>query len=313
MSQIVNPSFETGDFTGWSLTVPSGGSATVVPTFTTPFFPFLSFNPVEGNFFALLKSGDSTLTTTIIQTFTATAGQTISGYAFFQCEFQGPPSDGSARVQLVDEQSATVIATPYLAEVLTTGSTGWVQWAYTFTTSGTFTVRARVNDAGSLSDNFMGLDALQLSCPIANPQTCCQAVVDHLITLITPLALDATPEPVQELTVSANIFGVSPGKVTVQGTITKNLTYQGVIVDPVTGAVTIGTVELEEQIPFRCAIEREDANAGDLFHVVPNGAAVLSSFSGPQNTGVFQGFNVAFQWFEEDNVIVCIRKGPVPV
>ncbi|MDQ6422899.1 hypothetical protein RB620_26070 [Paenibacillus sp. LHD-117] len=303
MSQLINPSFETGDFTGWVVTVPPGGTANVVSVFG-------SFTPIEGNFFALLKTDGPNSFTTIEQTFTAVAGQVISGYAFFQGNDSLPFND-FGEVQIL--QGITVVATPFFASVAT-GSTGWTLWSYTITTAGTYTVRARVTNAlDSVADSFLGLDALQLSCPVANPQSCCQIVVDHLTQLVPPLALGFTPGPVQDVTVTATIEGVCPEKVIVCGLIKKTITYQGVVADPETGEFIVGTVVKEDQIPFQCAIDREDANAGDPFHVVPNGAAVLCSLSvGPQNTGVYEGFDVAWKWAEKDVVKVCIRKGFFP-
>jgi hypothetical protein len=158
---IINPSFETGDFTGWTVVVPGGGSTAVVTSFNTPFAPFVTFNPVQGNFFALLKTDGSGNFTSVSQTFFACAGDEISGWAFFQTpEFPGVFNDfAEVRILL----GAALVATPYFASVNTTGDTGWVNWSYTFTAPGTYTLEARVTNVGdNVEDSYMGLDAINL-------------------------------------------------------------------------------------------------------------------------------------------------------
>ncbi|MFG6494570.1 HYR domain-containing protein [Fictibacillus sp. UD] len=187
---IINPSFETGDFTGWNVNVPTGGSATVVTSFTTPFAPVVTFSPVQGNFFAVLKTDGSGNFTSVSQTFFACAGDQISGWAFFQSP-EVPPTQFNDFAEVRILSGATLVATPYFASVNSTGDTGWSNWTYTFLTSGTYTLEARITNVGRAAvDSFMGLDAINLetaeqpiTCPpditVSNDPGQCGAVVEY--------------------------------------------------------------------------------------------------------------------------------------
>lgn len=137
-------------------------------------------------------------------------------------------------------------------------------------------------------------------CPLANPTTCCQVVVEHTTQLLPP-ALENTVTFTK--TVAATIENVVPEKVVVCGVIHKTLTYTAVLED---GTLVPG-FQVHDDIPFQCVIDREDANEGDIFEVT--GVAILGEVSAQeQNFGIINGRRVAFKFKEKEIIKVCIRK-----
>lgn len=154
---LVNPSFEAGDLSGWDLTIPSGGSAVAATSYK-------SYEAEDGDFFALVKTNGSGLRTIVSQTFSACAGDKISGWAFFEAEDYMFFNDNT---QVRIKSGSTVLDTVFSASVSTVGDYGatpWTYWQYTFTAAGTYTVEALIAnfvDAGF--DSHMGLDAVVLT------------------------------------------------------------------------------------------------------------------------------------------------------
>lgn len=137
-------------------------------------------------------------------------------------------------------------------------------------------------------------------CPLINPTTCCQVVVERLTQLIPP-ALAGTVTFTQ--TVEADIENVIPEKVIVCGVVRKTLTYTAVLED---GTLVPG-FQVFDDIPFQCAIDREDANEGDLFEVT--GVAILGQVTAQeQNFGFIDGLQVAFKFKEKEVIKVCVRR-----
>ena len=146
-----NPSFETGDLSGWKLTVPYGGSATANTSYG-------SYSAKHGSYFALLKTNGPGSYTAISQKFSASAGDEIAGWAFFSTS-DYLPYDDNAQVSIISGSS--VLATVFSASVATTGSTGWTSWQYTFTDSGMYTLEARIANYGDWElDSHLGLDGV---------------------------------------------------------------------------------------------------------------------------------------------------------
>ncbi|WP_243524781.1 hypothetical protein [Bacillus pseudomycoides] len=140
-------------------------------------------------------------------------------------------------------------------------------------------------------------------CPLINPTTCCQVVVERTTQLVPP-ALANTVTFTQ--TVEADIENVIPEKVVICGVVRKTLTYTAVLED----GTQVPGFEVFDDIPFQCVIDREDANEGDLFEVT--GVAILGQVSAQeQNFGVIDGLRVAFKFREKEIVKVCIRRIPV--
>lgn len=137
-------------------------------------------------------------------------------------------------------------------------------------------------------------------CPLTNPTTCCQVVVEHLTQLVPP-ALAGTVTFTQ--TVEADIENVIPEKVIVCGVVRKTLTYTAVLED----GTLVPDFQVFDDIPFQCAIDREDANEGDLFEVT--GVAILGQvFAQEQNFGFIDDLRVAFKFKEKEVIKVCVRR-----
>ncbi|MSR91944.1 hypothetical protein [Inconstantimicrobium porci] len=112
-----------------------------------------TYNPISGDYFALLKTGSSKAApTSLSQTFTACAGDTIQGSAFF---FTGETAricvnHDSASVDIYNENGNRVTnlfnaAGNYNQPQF--GTTDWMDWSYTFTKDGTYRLVGRVTSA----------------------------------------------------------------------------------------------------------------------------------------------------------------------
>jgi len=161
--ELTNPSFDdtAPAITGWTTTIPAGGSATAVPTFTG--VDGRVFDPIHGPFFALLKTDGPGSFTSVVQTMSVDVGDTIGGWAFFDCEDDAFFND-QAEVRIIRQSDGAIVATPFYSDCETLGgfaSTPWTFWAYQFNESGDFLVEARVANAiDSDFDSYMGVDAV---------------------------------------------------------------------------------------------------------------------------------------------------------
>ena len=168
---IVNPSFETGDLSGWIVSLPLGGEAVAVTSYTTvpPVSPMV-YTAFSGSYFARIKTNGPGSYSTVSQTFSAAAGDKISGWAWFVAN-DYMPFDDNAHVHI--KLGATVLATVFSASVSSIGDYGqtpWTYWEYTFTASGTYTVEAHLaNVRDSAVDSQMGLDAVFVIPVVTSP------------------------------------------------------------------------------------------------------------------------------------------------
>ncbi|MEH7443707.1 hypothetical protein V7201_15450 [Bacillus sp. JJ1122] len=172
--------------------------------------------------------------------------------------------------------------------------------------------------------NQTGIDNLQVCrivCPVANPQTCCRQMVEHKTQLVPPALIGEEFNPVRFTNlIEAAIEGVCPEEVIICGVLRKTITYDTILNNPETGMDEITTgYQVQDDVPFQCMINREDANAGDTFYI--SGAAVLCNvFAYTDNTGTIQDprnpdnqLEVAWSFKEKDIVKVCVRKGTAPI
>lgn len=137
----------------------------------------------------------------------------------------------------------------------------------------------------------------QQGCPVVNKQSCCQVVIEKSTQLMPPARVGTASE---EKVVVAGIEKVCPEKVVICGVVRKTIRY----VDENGNNQT-----REDDVPFQCVIDREDANEGDTFHIV--GADILCTvFAEEANFNADR--SLAFKWIEKEIVKVCIRKGPPP-
>ncbi|MEH6888636.1 hypothetical protein V7024_02585 [Bacillus sp. JJ864] len=139
-----------------------------------------------------------------------------------------------------------------------------------------------------------------MACPLVNPTTCCQVVVERTTQLVPP-ALENTVTFTK--TVEATVENVVPEKVVICGAIHKTITYTAVLED----GTLVPSFQVFDDIPFQCVIDREDANEGDIFEVT--GVTILGEVSSQeQNFGIINGLRVAFKFKEKEIIKVCIRK-----
>ncbi|WP_053083764.1 hypothetical protein [Rubeoparvulum massiliense] len=131
-------------------------------------------------------------------------------------------------------------------------------------------------------------------CPIANPQTCCQVVIERKTQLVPPAQRGTTSHT---KTVEARIEKVCPEKVIVCGVVRKTITYT---------KVDGSSNTIYDDVPFQCFIDRDDANENDPFIVT--GATILCTvFAREANFGGSDN-SLAYKFVEKEIIKVCIRK-----
>ncbi len=162
---ILNGGFETGDLINWATSIPTGGSAQAVTSHTSDTSDLLIptvYNPIEGNYFALLKADGPGSDTTLSQTFSISSGLRIEGWAAFDA-WDYLPFDDNADVLILDALGTTVIANPWHSDVSTVGDYGdgpWTYWNWTAPTSGNYILQFRVtNSLDSDMDSYALFDA----------------------------------------------------------------------------------------------------------------------------------------------------------
>ena len=163
-----NAGFETGDFSGWTLSSPGDGQ--VVSSHASS-NGLTAWQPVEGNYFALLTAGD--LTTTLSRQVQAQAGDSLSFWWFFDGHDYGIYND-SVSYSILDSTGSQVGGST-LASIATVGDRGntpWTQETYTFQTSGAFTFNYEVDNVfdDALSSQA-GLDMSEAAAPVPEPLT----------------------------------------------------------------------------------------------------------------------------------------------
>ncbi|MEI7458943.1 MAG: PEP-CTERM sorting domain-containing protein [Pirellula sp.] len=153
---FLNGSFENG-LTGWQTAVTGAGTVSVVTSYS-------SYNPVQGAFFAQITGGTADVYQTLSQTFTASAGETLKGSAFFMTlDYLPFNDDGYVRLTLGNE---VLFQSSVGALGNTSGNssgTAWTPFSYLFVSSGTYTLEAGViNRLDLLADSVLGIDNVQL-------------------------------------------------------------------------------------------------------------------------------------------------------
>ena len=78
-ASVGNGSFETGDLTDWSTVIPTGGFINIVSSAD-------GNTPQDGALFARLKTNGPGSYTILSQSVTVSAGDEVSGYAYFATE-----------------------------------------------------------------------------------------------------------------------------------------------------------------------------------------------------------------------------------
>lgn len=158
---LINGGFEEGTTNGWTETIPSGGSINVVGAADGNV-------PVEGSFFAHIKTNGPGSQTKLSQSVSVAAGDTVSGYAYFRdVEFEQNQSCGFDDTAEVTVDGNTVYLAHHCSPGgpgISDGTTPWTLWEYTFPGPGTFLIEATLMNVGdSIVDSFMGVDDVTLT------------------------------------------------------------------------------------------------------------------------------------------------------
>src|SRR5207249_4183106 len=105
--------------------------------------------------------------TTLSQTFTANAGDRITGWAFFDAADYMPYNDHAEVVITSSGGGSVTVFSFSVSAVGDYGQTPWTKWQYTFPSGGTFTIQAQLTNAlDNNLDSRLGFDALKLSPPV---------------------------------------------------------------------------------------------------------------------------------------------------
>jgi len=235
---IANGGFETGDFTGWNVSVPQYGMAQVVTRYNSV-FSSATYTAREGNYFALLRPGIPDNYTTVSQNFYANKGSVISGWAFFRAEDYMPYDDASmVEILILNTVQRIVLTTVFSASVRTVGSFGgtdWTYWSYMLPGSGQFSIAARITNAYDPAyPSCIGLDGVSL---LANPE---KPFKDTDSSSAIPTQSWAKPADTKVLTASVQpdrVIAGQPVKIManaanrgdVSGTLTATLSINGQI------------------------------------------------------------------------------------
>ena len=167
---ITNGGFETGDFTGWSVYVPPGASAEVVTSYTTS-DPggVVTYDPMEGSYFAKLKTDGHASYTTLRQTINLTSNSSVHGWAAFEDNDFGGMYNDLAAVTIYDT-IGTLLAVPWYQSsnlvngVGVYGQTPWQYWTWTPPDSGDYVVELAIANVGSqINDSFALFDGVRAS------------------------------------------------------------------------------------------------------------------------------------------------------
>lgn len=186
--------FESGDFTGWEVLVPTyeteeygpqvaGGA--YVKNLGTSWWSYPPYDPVNGDYLAELVIDNSALGrggyVAVQRTFTLQAGDTISGWAAFTTEDELETDRAFTKIL---DQFGTMISTPWSASSGFEGfsETGlpWTYWNWTSSSSGDFTLELRIE---TRSDAQMGSSALFDAISVSSV-----AVPDNSSTLVLLLS-----------------------------------------------------------------------------------------------------------------------------
>ena len=135
---LVNPSFATGNTTGWTSTTSKTPGPVANTTYKGTYTGAPSYVSPVGSYFAVVVGGCHT--NTLSQSFSANAGDTLAGWSFFQANDYMPYNDSGAVTIATGGTSSTVFSSNIATVGSNTGTTNWVQWTYTFPTTGTYTI-----------------------------------------------------------------------------------------------------------------------------------------------------------------------------
>lgn len=191
---LVNPGFETGNFTGWTLDTPVGASSDVVTSWDGDLGYYggtsLHYDPVWGSYFSLLKTDGPDDWNSISQDVSLAGGEKLEGWAAFDArdwlEIDYPPAyNDTAQVRILDSLGAE-LAIPWEESVQSLYDVGnygydtadkpgygdgpWESWSWMPQGAGTYTVEYRItNVADSALASYALFDGPQGVPPVPEP------------------------------------------------------------------------------------------------------------------------------------------------
>lgn len=143
---VVNGGFESGDFTGWTITARDITRYGIGGDGSPPL-------PQEGSYFAYLTA-DVSPWTEVSQTIIMQTGDKLDGYAYWT------PLDSSHEgyVRIYDSTpTPTLVDTPWY-KIATAGSTSWEPWTFTASYADTYTLVLGVREPGSAMHSVASFD-----------------------------------------------------------------------------------------------------------------------------------------------------------
>ena len=152
-----NGSFETGDLTGWTTSIPPGAWINVVSTHSGSQAGEI-WNPTDGQYFALLKTDGASQKTQLSQTFTA--GGILTFDWFFNAEDYTPFNDSVTGLIIdVATGASTQLFYQDIAGVGNYMGTPWASVSYNLPSAGTYTLQFEIWNVGdSILDSYLGID-----------------------------------------------------------------------------------------------------------------------------------------------------------
>jgi len=173
---VTNGSFETGDLTGWSWTIPAGASIDVVTSHGDPTGTgTTSWGPTDGSYFALLKTdGPGSLTQLYQSYFMAPGDPLMFDYFWDSRDFK--PFDDTASLSVY---SGVGIAGPLIGTVPLNSvntdpqdywGTPWQTVSLYLSSAGMYTVAFEIrNSLDGIKDSYLGIDNVSLLQAIPEP------------------------------------------------------------------------------------------------------------------------------------------------
>ena len=173
---VTNGSFETGDLTGWSWTVPAGASIDVVTSHSDPGGTgTTSWAATDGSCFALLKTDGPGSLTQLYQSYSTTPGNPLV-FDYFWDSRDSKPFDDTASLSIY---SGVGLAGPLVGTV-TLGSvnadpqdywgTAWQTANLYLGSAGIYTVVFEVrNSLDGIKDSYLGIDNVVLFQAVPEP------------------------------------------------------------------------------------------------------------------------------------------------
>lgn len=252
---IINGGFETGDFTGWNVSIAPGGAAQVVNVFNFTVPSPGNYVAKEGTYFALLTNGQQDVFTIVSQPFYCGTGSVISGWAFFKTVDYLPYTD-EGMVEITLFKGDDVIATLFHESIPSVGSYGgtpWTYWSYALPVDAEYTIQAKVvNRLDSAIPSYLGLDGVSIRTVAPTPEKprSSPPLSSGSTALLIVKNMNVTPQQAyieQPISISANM--ANDGDQT--GGYTASLKIDGKVEQ-----TKIGTVDGHSAVPVVFTISR---------------------------------------------------------